>query len=158
MGNVIAALALCVSGFAAAWVVLQDLGKFRQLERYGNALQAATIGSLERDALQSVFDRLALPLALGALAAPRRRLRGWAWVLLSTGVVAETLWIMLIIVGERGALSWWVYGVGLALLLIGSGLRGIWRELRLREMRAEMNSRRVALDERTRIGAITSGR
>ncbi len=76
MGDFIAFLALLVSIFGAAWIAYQDTGRWRRLERYGNAVQAARPDSLEQSTLQSVIDQLALPLALEALAPPERNFAG----------------------------------------------------------------------------------
>jgi hypothetical protein len=67
-----------------------EAGRLRDLERCGNAVQAARLGNLERITLQFVFDQLALPLALEALAPPTKKLRRWAWVAVHVGLVIET--------------------------------------------------------------------
>ncbi|MFL0360908.1 hypothetical protein [Curtobacterium flaccumfaciens] len=141
MGNFIASLALLVSIFGAAWVAYQDTGRWRRLERYGNAVQAARPGSLEQTTLQSVFDQLALPLALEALAPPRKKLRRWAWAAISIGLVVETVWILMVVINQRSWVSWAVYGTGLAVLVTGVLLRGAGRELRQQWMREEMQRR-----------------
>jgi len=145
VGNLIAALALLVSIFGAAWVAYQDTGRWRRLERYGNAVQSARPGSLEQTTLQSVFDQLALPLALEALAPPRKKLRRWAWVAIYVGLVIETVWFLMVAVNQRGWLSWTVYGIGLAVLVTGVLLRGTWRERRQQWMREEMQRRLAQL-------------
>lgn len=141
VGNFIAALALLVSIFGAAWVAYHDTGRCRRLERYGNAVQSAQPGSLEQTTLQSVFDQLALPLALEVFAPPRKKLRRWAWVAISVGLVIETVWFLMVAVNQRGWLSWTVYGIGLAVLVTGILLRGTWRERRQQWMRGEMHRR-----------------
>jgi hypothetical protein len=145
VADLIAALALIVSIFGAVWAAYQDTGRWHRLERYGNVLQAARPGSLEQTALQSVFDRLALPLALGALAPPRKKLRRRAWAAIYVGFVIETVWILMVAVNQRGGLPWTVYGIGLAVLMTGVLLRGTWRERRQRWMREEMHRRLVQL-------------
>jgi hypothetical protein len=146
MGNAIAALALLVSVFGAVWVVCQDLGRFRRLERYGNSVLAARENSLEENALRAMFDRLALPLALEALAPPRRGLRRSAWVLLAGGALAEAVWVRFIAADDHGPASWWSYGIGLALFVAGGITRNAWRDKRATWMRKEMDRRRrVAL-------------
>jgi hypothetical protein len=149
VGNFIAALALVVSIFGAAWVAYQDTGRWRRLERYGNAVQSARPGSLEQTTLQSVFDQLALPLALEALAPPRKKLRRWAWAAIYVGLIIETAWILMVAVNERGWLSWTVYGVGLAVLVTGVLLRRTWRELRQQWMQKEMHRRLAQLPPAT---------
>lgn len=145
VGDFIAFLALLVSIFGAAWVAYQDTGRWRRLERYGAAVQAARQGSLERSVLQSVFDQLALPLALEALAPPRKGLRTWAGVMICAGLVIESIWILLVAINQRDWTSWTVYGVGLAVLVTGALLRAAWRERRQQWMREEMHRRREQL-------------
>jgi hypothetical protein len=145
VGNIVAALALLVSIFGAAWVAYQDNGRWRRLERYGNAVQSARPGSLEQTMLQSVFDQLALPLALEALAPPSKTLRRWAWVAIYVGLVTETVWFLMVAVNQRGWLSWTVYGIGLAVLATGVVLRGTWRERRQQWMREQMHRRLAQL-------------
>lgn len=142
VGDFIAFLALLVSIFGAAWVAYQDSGRWRRLERYGSAVQAARPASLERSALQSVFDQLALPLALEALAPPSKTLRRWAWATIYFGLVIESVWILLVAVDQRGWISWIVYGVGLAVLVTGVLLRAVWRDRRQQWMSEEMHRRR----------------
>ena len=142
VGNLIAFLALLVSFFSTAWVAYQDTGRWRRLERYANAVQAARPGSLELSTLQSVFDQLALPLALEALAPPRKTLRRWAWAVIYVGLVIESVWILLVAVDQRGWISWTVYGAGLAALITGTLLRATWRERRQQWMQEEMHRRR----------------
>jgi hypothetical protein len=151
LGDFVAILALLVSVFGAAWVAYQDSGRWRRLERYGSAVQAARAGSLERSTLQSVFDQLALPLALEALAPPRKKLRRWAWAAICVGLVIESVWILLVAIDQRGWISWAVYGVGLAVLITGMLLRAIWRERRQQWMRDEMHRRleRLRLERAT---------
>ena len=150
MGNLIAALALLVSMFGAGWVAYQDSGRWRRLERYGTALQAARPGSLERAALQSVFNQLSLPLALEALAPARKALRHGAWVAIDFGLVIEGAWVVMVAVGERGRVSWTVYGVSLIVLGAGVALRGRWRESRQQWMREEMQRRHAQLETQAR--------
>lgn len=148
MANLIAFLALLVSIFGAAWVVYQDSGRWRRLERYGSAVQAAQPGSLEQGTLQSVFDYLALPLALETLAPARKTLRRWAWAVIWTGLLIEAVWILMVTIGQRGAISWTVYAIGLLVLGIGAALRAAWRDRRQQWMREEMNRRREKLAQR----------
>lgn len=145
VGDFIAFLALLVSIFGAAWVAYQGTGRWRRLERYGNVVQAARPGSLERSTLQSVFDQLALPLALEALAPPRKKLCRWAWVIINVGLVIEAVWILLVAADQRGWVSWTAYGVGLAVLITGMLLRATWRDRRQQWMREEMHRRREQL-------------
>lgn len=145
VGDFIALFALLVSIFGAAWMAYQDTGRWRRLERYGNVLQAARPGSLERSTLQSVFDQLALPLALEALAPPRKKLRRSAWVVINVGLVIEAVWIVLVSADQRGRISWTVYGIGLAVLIAGMLLRATWHDRRQQWMREEMHRRHEQL-------------
>lgn len=144
MGNFIAALSVLVAGVGALWVVYQDIGRNKQLERVGAALAVAQPGSLERNVLQSLFDRLVLPMALEQLAPPRKNLHVVAWVLLVIGSIGEVLWVLLVADQAPPHGSWATYGVSLLLLLGGTFCRQAWKLKRMQWMREEMERRRFA--------------
>lgn len=120
MGNLIAALGVLVTAVGAAWVIYQDAGRDKRLAYFAAILPAAEPGSLEADALRSVFNQLALPIALEQLAPPRRKLRLSGWVLFGLGGLVGGVWIVLVITQAASSAAWTSYSIALVLLFAGT--------------------------------------
>ena len=62
-----------------------------------------------------------------------------------TVLLVEVVWILMVTIDQRGAISWTVYGIGLLVLAIGVALRATWRDRRQQWMREEKDRRREEL-------------
>lgn len=113
--------------------------------------------SSERTLVEDLRDDLVVAWALDQMAPAFSARRAWSWALLVLGALTGIIWIFVGIVTHNAWWTWVLYGVGLALLVAGSVVRGFVVQKRRAWMHNQREDRWIRLPIHDRLRGAVKG-